>query len=217
MSDETRGENGTGQAEAFWERHYQAHERAWSGRANAILVDIVQSLPPGRALDLGAAEGGDAIWLAGTGWHVTAVDVSTTALERGAARADAAGVADRIDFQRHDLTVSLPGGTFDLISAQYLHSPVEFPRERVLRDASALVAPGGILLVVDHASVMPWSWNADPDTRFPTPEATLAGLELSSDEWQAERLDAPQRQATGPDGQVATVTDNVIVVRRRPI
>lgn len=216
MSDETRGENGSGQAEAFWERHYQAHERVWSGRANAVLVDVVQSLPPGRALDLGAAEGGDAIWLAGAGWQVTAVDVSTTALERAAARAAAAGVADRIDFQRHDLTESLPTGAFDLIFALYLHSPVEFPRDRVLHKAAALVAPGGTLLIVDHASVAPWSWNADPETRFPTPEATLAGLELNPDDWQTERLDAPQRQAIGPNGQTATVTDNVIMIRRRP-
>ncbi len=216
MTDETRGENGSGQAEAFWERHYQTHERVWSGRANAVLVDVVRILPPGRALDLGAAEGGDAIWLAGAGWRVTAVDVSATALERAAARAAAAGVADRIDFQRHDLTKSLPSGTFDLISAQYLHSPVEFPRDRVLRDAAALVAPSGVLLIVDHASVAPWSWNADPDTRFPTPEATLAGLELNPDKWQTKRLDAAERQASGPNGEIATVIDNIIVVRRRP-
>ena len=78
------------------------------------------------------------------------------------------------------------------------------------------MAPSGVLLIVDHASVAPWSWNTNPDTRFPTPEATLAELELNPDEWQTERLDAAERQASGPNGEIATVIDNIIVVRRRP-
>ena len=40
------------------------------------------ALTPGRALDLGAGEGGDALWLAGQGWRVTATDVSQTACDR---------------------------------------------------------------------------------------------------------------------------------------
>jgi hypothetical protein len=75
------------------------------------------------------------------------------------------------------------------------------------------VAPGGLLLIVDHASVSPWSW-ADPHTRFPTPEETLAALDLGPGRWRTERLGAPERQATGSNGQAATVTDNVIAVRR---
>ncbi|MEU0511514.1 hypothetical protein [Amycolatopsis sp. NPDC006125] len=32
--------------------------------------------------------------------------------------------------------------------------------------------------------------------------------------WIVERADRPQREATGPDGQTATVTDNVLLIRR---
>ena len=46
-------------------------------------------MTPGRALDLGCGEGADAMWLAGHGWRVTAVDVSQTALDRAAADAAA--------------------------------------------------------------------------------------------------------------------------------
>ena len=214
MNDKPHGKVGTEaetEAERFWEAHYRRHERVFSGRANPLLVDLAQPLPPGTALDLGCGEGGDAIWLAGLGWRVTAVDVSATALERAATHAAEAGVGDRLDFRQHDLTQSFPDGAFDLVSAQYLHAPLEFPH--VLRAAAGAVAPGGLLLVVDHGSVSPWSW-ADPDTRFPTSEEVLSGLDLDPERWRTERADAPERRATGPNGETAIVTDNVLAIRR---
>jgi len=141
MNGERHSEGGGSQAEQFWEGHYRAHEQLWSGGANPVLVDVAGALPPGTALDLGCGEGGDAIWLAGRGWRVTAVDVSATALDRAATHAATAGVEARIDFQRHDLAQTFPAGAFDLVSAQYLQSPVEFPRDRVLHAAAQTVAP----------------------------------------------------------------------------
>ncbi|MFG3223833.1 hypothetical protein ACGF07_03480 [Kitasatospora sp. NPDC048194] len=90
---------------------------------------------------------------------------------------------------------------------------MEIPRARILRRAAAAVAPNGLLLVVDHASVAPWSWQAGQDVRFPTAEEALADLRLD-DGWRIERCHALRRTATGPEGQRATVTDNVIAVRR---
>ena len=214
MTAENNTEPAGTPSERFWEAHYGAHERVWSGRANAHLVDIAGNRPPGSALDLGCAEGADAIWLAGRGWRVTAVDVSATALQRASTHAVEAGVEDRIVFQRHDLAHTFPTGVYDLVSAQYLQSPVEFPRDRVLQAAARSVAPGGLLLVVTHASIAPWSWNQDPDTRFPTPDEELAALTLSPNQWRTEMAAAPARQAIGPGGQSATVIDNVIAVRR---
>jgi len=210
LSDELHAEHREGrddvEAERFWEGHYRRRGRVWSGRPNPVLVDVVGSLRPGTALDLGCGEGGDVIWLARQGWYVTAVDVSASALDRAAADAATAGVADRIDFRQHNLAFTSPSGAFDLVSAQYLHSPIEFPRVHVLREAARAVTPGGLLLIVDHASVSPSSW-ADP-------EETLAPLDLSPDEWHTERLEAREREAIDPNGQRATITDNVIIVRR---
>ncbi len=210
MSDELHAEHREGrgdvEAERFWEDHYRRRERVWSGRPNPVLVDVVASLRLGAALDLGCGEGGDAIWLARQGWRVTAVDVSATALDRAAADAATAGVADRIDFRQHDLALAFPPGAFDLVSAQYLHSPIEFPRARVLQEAASAVAPGGLLLIVDHASVGPGLWSE--------PEETLAPLDLNPDEWHTERLEARERETTHPNGRVVTHTDNVVAVRR---
>ena len=199
--------------EQFWEEHYGKRDQVWSGNANAVLVDVVGELPPGAALDLGCGEGGDAIWLAGLGWRVTAVDVSATAIERARSQAARVGVEGLIDFQRHDLAHTFPNGEFDLVSAQYLQSPIEFPRERVLRTAASTVAPGGLLLVVTHASAPSWSW-ASPNTKFPAPEEALAELDLNPKQWRTERLGTPERQATGPNGESGTVKDNVIALRR---
>lgn len=151
----------------------------WSGRANPILVSTVEAKAPGSALDLGCGEGGDAVWLARLGWQVTAVDISPTALARGASAAQEAGVGDRIDWQRHDFEHSFPTGTFDLVSSQFLQTPLDLPRERVLQSAAQAVAPGGLLLIVSHAEFPPWAQHQhDHDVHFPSPEEILADLAL---------------------------------------
>ncbi|SDQ06983.1 cyclopropane-fatty-acyl-phospholipid synthase family protein [Quadrisphaera sp. DSM 44207] len=207
------GGGADGQAEGFWEAHYRRSPRVWTGRANAVLADVAAPLAPGTALDLGCGEGGDAVWLARRGWRVTAVDVSATALARVREHAAAAGVGDRVVARQHDLARTFPAGAYDLVAASYLQSPVHLPRTAVLRAAAGAVAPGGLLLVVEHASVPPWSW-ADPGTRFPAPEEVLASLDLPPATWHPERVGAFQREATGPGGQRAAVTDTVLAVRR---
>ena len=141
--------------------------------------------------------------------------MSSTALHRASGRATTAGVEARIDFQQHDLAHSFPCGVFDLVTALYLLSPVEFPRDRILQAAAGSVAPSGLLLIVDHASTAPWSWNQATSTRFPTPEEALAALDLEPGRWSTERVGATERQAIGPNGQIASVTDTVIALRYR--
>lgn len=202
------------EAVQFWEQHYGAKERVWSGRVNVRLAEIAESLTPGRALDLGCGEGGDAIWLARRGWDVVAVDISATALRRAAEDARAAGVADRIDFQQHDLSASLPAGPFDLVSAQFFHSPVDMDRTAVLRRAADAVATDGLLLIVDHAGAPPWAPKEAHDLRFPSAQEVLATLEPDPAQWITERAEPVGRTATGPDGQTGTLLDSVIMLRR---
>jgi SAM-dependent methyltransferase len=179
-----------------------------------VLVGETTGLEPGRALDLGCGEGADAIWLAQQGWHVTATDISRIALDRAAQHAAAAGVADRIDWQRHDLGTSFPAGVFDLISAQFLHSRGDLPRETILRTAASAIAPGGVLLVVGHAGYPSWEHSPHPDVHFPTPEEVLEALDLPDERWEVLLSEEHQRSQTGPDGLPATRTDNTLKVRR---
>lgn len=166
-------------------------------------------------LDLGCGGGGDALRLAEKGWAVLTVDVSATALARVTDRASDTGVTDRVRTERHDLTATFPPGEFDLASAQYLLSPVEFDRPPVFARAAAAVRPGGMLLIVDHASVPPWSW-ADPDTVFRTPRQIPDRIRRDLQQWDTARLENHDRVADGPNGQRATVTDTIIALVRRP-
>jgi ubiquinone/menaquinone biosynthesis C-methylase UbiE len=198
---------------AAWEQHYAAKPQVWSGRVNAQLSAIAPTLGGTHAMDLGCGEGADAIWLAEHGWTVVAVDVSSTALARAREAAESRGVADRIEFVEHDLTSSLPGGPFDLVSAQFLHSTIDMDRSDILRRAAAEVAPGGALLIVDHAAAPPWASKLHHH-EFPTAAAVVAGLALDSGQWREVRAGSVERAARGPDGEDATLTDNVILLRR---
>jgi SAM-dependent methyltransferase len=198
-----------------WETRYAEKPRIWSGRPNARLAEIAGGLTGSRAMDLGCGEGGDAMWLAEHGWHVVAVDVSTTALARAAEDAESRGVLGHIDFQQHDLTQTLPEGPFDLVSAHYFHTTLEMDRLAILRRAAATVAPGGTLLIVDHAGAPPWASAEVHHHEFPPAEEVLAGLALDDTQWETVRVEQAERDAVGPDGEQATLVDNVMQLRRK--
>jgi SAM-dependent methyltransferase len=200
----------------FWEARYADSDRVWSGRPNQALVDVASDLPPGRALDLGCGEGGDAVWLAGRGWRVTGVDISPTAIARARAAATAAGVP-AIHWEAHDLASWRGDDSYDLVTACFLHSPVELQRTEVLRHAASLVAPGGHLLIVSHADYPPWASESHRahEHRFLTPAEEIDELALRPGEWDVETAETRRREATGPDGEPAVLDDVVVLLTRR--
>ncbi|MGM1058659.1 SAM-dependent methyltransferase [Saccharothrix sp. Mg75] len=207
-------------AEQNWDDLYrvraQERGRVWSGKPNELLVREVAHLDPGTALDLGCGEGGDALWLAAQGWRVTAVDVSGVALARAEAAAVEAGVADRVEWRRHDLSRTFPEGEFDLVSAQFLHSEwaAEGERDSILARAAEAVAPGGVLLVVGHAGWPSFVTEPPIDHRFATNAEVLAHLDLG-DDWVVEVDESVEQEVTHGDRH-GTRADHVLRVRRRP-
>lgn len=205
----------TNEAAEFWNSRYQESERVWSGKPNPVLVAEVAALTPGHAADLGCGEGADAVWLAQQGWTVTAIDISSTALARAASHAADAGVTDQITWAQHDLGDWTPTRQYDLVSAQFLHSPLGLPYEHILRTAAEAVRPDGTLLIVGHAAFPPWAKHQHAEAHFPTPEELIDAIGLRSDPWVIETAENRDRTATGPDGDTATLTDTIIRARRR--
>jgi SAM-dependent methyltransferase len=181
--------------QAFWDSLYEARPAIWSGNPNPHLVGEAAGLLPGTALEVGAGEGADAIWLAARGWRVTAVDISPVALARAARDAARAGadVAGRIDWLQRDLmTWDPPVDQFDLVSVHYFHlAPA--PRRVLFRRLASAVAAGGTLLIVGHSRhVLDASIHDGPDHRgegsmmpadyFFTGDEIAA--QLDAEEWQ---------------------------------
>ena len=133
---------------------------------------------------------------------------------RAAGGSAAAGVQRLIEWQRCDLGVSFPSGTFDLVSAQFLQSEIDLPRETILRAAAAAVAPGGVLLIVGHAGLPSWM-NPDPDLHLPTPDEVMAALHLPAEQWELLLSEEYEQSLTAPDGRPATRTNNTLELRRR--
>jgi 2-polyprenyl-3-methyl-5-hydroxy-6-metoxy-1,4-benzoquinol methylase len=189
----------------YWDERYGGGQQ-WSGKPNAPLVAETAGLRPGSALDVGCGEGADAIWLAEQGWQVTATDISKVALDR------AAGHAGGLDIKwvQADLLHSGPEGTYDLITAHYIHLPAE-ERISLHQRLAAAVNPGGTLLIVAHdKSDMENSGHQAP---MPGLMFTIDDVvqSLPRDEWTVVTADRRPRQKD--DG--IHMHDSVIRVQRR--
>jgi SAM-dependent methyltransferase len=136
------------QAAEWDERYSEGDGTRWSGRPNGRLLAEVASLSPGRALDVGCGEGADAIWLARSGWTVTAIDISEVAVIRAREAAELTGAV--VEWVCGDaLQTPFPAGSFDLVSMQYPALP-KAAGEAAVRALLGTVRPGGLLLAVYH-------------------------------------------------------------------
>jgi thioredoxin reductase/SAM-dependent methyltransferase len=200
----------------WWEERYRSAPGLWSGRPNDVLVTEAAGLPPGRALDAGAGEGGDALWLAERGWQVTALDLSQVAIERGASAAAERGLAERVRWRQADLTDAPPEpAAYDLVTSAFLHPAAEV-REKVLAGLAAAVAPGGTLLVVNH-DPSDLHLGIRPDARpdyFATAQELAAVLDPAA--WEVQVAERRPRSARGHEGGVHEVADAVLRARRVP-
>jgi thioredoxin reductase len=204
--------------EADWDHRYGG-ERIWSGNPNGTLVAEVEGLAPGRALDVGAGEGGDAVWLAEQGWDVTANDISQRGLDHIAAEADRRQLEIRCLRADANSLDPFEHAAFDLVSAQYASLP-RTPDGRGVRNLLGAVAPGGTLLVVGH-DLTPLRTPIDPAThaRAFDPDAYVRSDDVAAaladdPQWEIELHETRPRPPGAASGG-HHVDDVVLRARRR--
>ncbi len=137
-----------GHGQQHWNERYASAPRLFNAEPDETLVELAGHLSPGRAIDLGAGEGRNTLWLARKKWQVTAVDLSDIALGRLAAEASEEGLdvntvaGDIVEYLGH-------GDLYDLVVLAFIQWIPE-ERARLLDAASAAVAPGGHLFLIGH-------------------------------------------------------------------
>ncbi len=137
-----------------WDDKYGQSDLVWSMGPNQWIEEVAGDLPLGKALDLAAGEGRNAIWLASRGWDATAIDFSAVALERaqGLAAERLGPQATRFHTRCEDLSSYAPTPhEFDLVIVVYLQVPATL-RTPILQGAAEAVRPGGMLIVTAHDS-----------------------------------------------------------------
>lgn len=203
---------------AAWDLRYEQSELVWSATPNIWVQQLTEDLPTGRALDLAAGEGRNALWLAARGWQVTAVDFSQVALQRARmlASKQLGSDAGRLATLIADVEIWAPQTrSYDLVLVVYLHLP-EQKRRSILRAAAEAVAPGGTLLVVGHDLENLTSGHGgpqDPAVLY-RPDEIVADIEPAH--LVIVRGETVSRSVTDGQGRPAKALD-ALVMARRPV
>jgi len=145
-----------------YDAHFTEH-RLGLWLREAVRVHLGGAFRAGqRVLDLGCGTGEDAVWLAGRGVHVTAIDASASMLDEARRKVDRSGTSGRVGL--HHLDMSAPGAvagvepgvSFDGAYSNF--GPINCVRDRAAL-AGALadrVRPGGRVLLVVMGPACPW-------------------------------------------------------------
>jgi SAM-dependent methyltransferase len=149
---------------ADWEARYGG-ERGLDFTPEPLLVEVAERLPPGRALDLACGAGRHALYLAGLGWRVTAVDSSRAGIDVVRRRAaDLVIEAVRADLEAHEFTIE--PDAWDLICDFF------YLQRDLFAPIRAGVRPGGVFVGAMHL------FDDAPDARPRDPTYLLHAGEL---------------------------------------
>jgi SAM-dependent methyltransferase len=136
-----------------WSATFAAHPEMYGDEPSEAAVaaaDMFAAAGATTVLELGAGQGRDTLYLARRGFHVDALDYAPEGLEEIEARAGAAGLADRVTVQMHDVRQRLPFVDDD-VDASYSHMllcmALTTPElDRLVVELHRVVRPGGLVV-----------------------------------------------------------------------
>jgi SAM-dependent methyltransferase len=165
----------------MWDDRYAEPGYAYGTEPNDFLAAVAERLPAGPVLSIAEGQGRNAVFLAGHGHPVTAVDASAVGMQKAAALAAERGLS--IETIVTDLADFDPGeGKWAGIVSIFAHTPPEV-RIPLHRKLVAALRPGGVLVLEAYTPEQVGRGTGGP----PTPERTktlaslreeLAGLEF---------------------------------------
>lgn len=129
----------------MWDQRYATDEFVYGVEPNVFLRSVADRLPRGRALCLAEGEGRNAVYLAGLGQQVLAVDASAVGLAKARRLAQSRGV--RLETRVADLAhFPIEAGHWDVIVSIFCHLPPAI-RLPLHRQVVAGLRPGGMLVL----------------------------------------------------------------------
>ena len=194
----------------YWNERYSADDLAYGHAPNDFLVSMADRLPSsGKAVDIGAGEGRNALFLAARGLNVLAVDQSEVGMQKAQRLAAERGLTLRtqaVDLQDFDAEAN----SLDVVTSIFCHLPATL-RAAVHQRIAKWLKPGGVLVLEAYS----------PDqiqrgTGGPKDPALLAPLEVLLSELnglQIEHEAALIRNVT--EGQYHTGEASVVQVVAR--
>jgi len=194
----------------FWNDRYAADGLVYGELPNEFLVSMRLRLPTaGRALDIGAGEGRNALFLASLGLDVLAVDQSDVGLAKAQRLAQERGL--RLGTHAADLAeFTAEPGSLDLVTSIFCHLPAAL-RAAVHARAHDWLRPGGLLLIEAYAPDQ-----LQRQTGGPKDPALLASLDtLLSELTPFEILHGAALTRNVSEGQYHTGDASVVQVLAR--
>jgi SAM-dependent methyltransferase len=156
----------------FWDQRYSGEDLAYGDAPNGFLSLVAERFSStGQALDIGAGEGRNALFLASRGLNVLAIDQSEVGMQKAQQLARQRGLTLRtqvVDLQDFDAEHN----SFDVVSSIFVHLPTKL-RAAVHQRVGAWLKPGGFFVLEAYAPDQ-----IDRGTGGPKDPSLLAPLEV---------------------------------------
>lgn len=203
---------------AFWDQRYAEDGWAYGTEPNRFLRSVLTEFQPrGTALFPAEGEGRNAVFAAGAGLAVTAVDVSAEGRRKALALARKRGV--RLHYRVADFgALEFPPAAFDLVGLIFAHFPSD-RRRAYHRRIADLLTPGGVVVLEGFSRDHTRFQEENPTAGGPPDPTLLFDEEVLRDDFLPLEVDRLSTEVVDlEEGRYHRGSASVVrLVARRPV